>query len=277
MAWQGWRKPIEIYADNVHVHHKALKEFTIVIPQLAATFRLRSLLQGELVPSSLVLKKPVINIDHHAHEMTASSQSSFQDIMARVVKPVDPSKDLKRLSLEQAHIVINDPRGWGEGTLTDTTIIVERNKLGVQAHLGIHSADDEIVNITLAYTLADNSIHSQIEVRNVNPAQLLKHIPIQALQRFGFDDINTIQGINIPLSITLNGHIKTWPHLADASFVIHGGEGTLSYKPHFIEPLVIKTLDIQGQYHDYKADFDVITLQTADGDLNAKAQCNLSH
>ena len=269
MAWQGWQKPIEICAETIHIHHTGNKNVVADIPQLSATFRLRSLLWGQLVPSSLTFIKPVLIIKTHSDTNTEISTPSPQNILSKLLVPVNPSQDLKRFTLQDAHIIIDDKDGWGEWSLTHTTIIMERNKQGMQAHLEINLSAHEKFKVELLYSLLDNDAQIKIEVNNINPALMIKHIPAAIQQKYRTDFIAKIEGINIPISGKLEGTLQSVENIHKASFQFHGDQGTVQYAPYLHEAIAVKDMTVQGHYDDHKLAIDVCDINTADGKISA--------
>lgn len=278
LVWQGWGHPIEVSAYNISMEQQNPHHIAVAIPELNATFRLRSLLSGQFNPTRLTLLRPSIHIvtkniiDKTSPENQDEAKiQALQNQLLNLISPVNHSKFFKGIYLQQAQIDLTDAQRWGNWHLTNIDGNLARRKNSINVCLSIMLKENQAFAIKADFMAQQQQWEMELHLKNINPCQFLTQIPhLQTL--ISQNVIHKIQAFDMP--ITGIGHIIFSQHekIAAATLDIQTACGSLNLYPWFERPLLIQQAYLKANYKDHKLEISPSSLQLTDGVLELQTQ-----
>lgn len=287
LVWDGWRHPIDIRLKDVTVYTASGQRFSS-FPQVSLGLDVFSLMYGRLLPTSLTLNHPVIDLYQNEDrsisfgfkkeaqtEMEESPAESpvaeeaalvpLAAVLAPLLSP-DSSSSLRKLrevNIVNADVSVGNMHKGIFFQASKANINFSRDWRGnMEASLnGIIDYDEyqSMINSEFVSGRGSDLIEGEITVNRLMPGILAGL----------FADNPVLNGMQFPVSGKINMAVDMAGNLKQLGFNIDGGEGTLK-SDKLDGPLPVTRLHVEGQAVDnaagitltkLNADFDGLLLE----------------
>jgi len=201
------------------------------LPEMSASFNLRSLLLGGLEPTRLVVVRPVlrlvrdesgvIRIGFNDQDLGATSFADVLEQLTRSENPGAPFGLMRRLAVREATLVLDDRRTGHRWQADRVDLWVERDPQGLVGDLSLAlplGAPKPEFHASYRYVAVDRRLDINIEVAAFDPAALASFAP----------ELEPLKLAQFPIS----GTVATRLNLADMTnegmrIDLHFGKGAI--------------------------------------------------
>ncbi len=267
LIWDGWKHPVDIRLHNVSVLTREGKIFT-VFPEIALGIDILYLPLGQVVPTSLTVSAPVMNLVQNddrsfgfGFEQSPDDKSvdssptvPFSVLLSSFLKQSEAGtlRHLRKIAIHQAQLHVSDIRQHMFFEADGLNIDLARNKDGeikVISSGKIHYSDNSAeIRTQLAFRPNNPMINGEVEFSELMPDVLAGL----------FSDNEAIKSFAVPINGTVSMSFDSQGNLNDAGVDIFGHNGSIISK-RFSGPVPITTLRLKAAY---AANTNSINLET---------------
>jgi hypothetical protein len=211
---------LDLRAQDVHVslpNGEPLASF----PEMATSFGLAGLLQGRLVPTQVVVERPVVHLVRDPGGMIVaqigSGDAAAPDLgpqmLEQLAGPRDrdsASDDLKRVSIRGATVIVDDRRNGQTWRADRVDVSVERTAKGIRGDFSLAipmGASMPELHASYRYFAERNVLDLDLSFDGVQPTDIPPMIP----------ELAQLQHVAAPVSGTLRTRIDLSQHQAQGS------------------------------------------------------------
>jgi hypothetical protein len=295
LVWQGWKHPIEVHAREVRLHHAEAQHMSLTIPEIAATFRLRSLLVGRLTPASLTLIRPTLTVQGGGRNAVSPAPESPAPLLRAALTNFaffflnlqNFSPAFKRLTLQKAKIVIENPHHHTHDQspfiVPEISIALARDRQGIrmnlESYLSGEQREEQYVGADVVFSPVSGQWQGFLEIHRLNPAILTRYIDNL------FDSLSVLligqewakikeylQQADLPLTGKIEGQYDPEQGLIKADFFLESKGGLLTLQEILPKPLTLNQLRFSGHYRDQKLSIDTCTLDLPEGRITVQTE-----
>jgi hypothetical protein len=254
LAWEGWRRAVEIEVHDVHIQRSDGTTLASV-PELAVRFSLRALLHGRIEPTSMDLQGAQVLVQRDADgnlifgvgEGQGAAGGQLPNLLSGILGPPDPEQRfgfLRRIMISEATVTVEDARtgkSW-HAEITEATVTRTRS-----AGLGF--------NLILALVADGRSSRFTIEG---SQGESNGELPVT----LKFDDVDfAVLGAAVPelaslrqIAVPLHGQVtfrvdQEWT-VRDTDFQIDGGRGRVMIAGMEGGGIAVQSVSIRGSASD---------------------------
>lgn len=254
LAWEGWRRAVEIEVHDVHIQRSDGTTLASA-PELAVRFSLRALLRGRIEPTSLDLQGAQVVVQRDADgnlifgvgEGQGAAGGQLPDLLSGILGPPDPEQRfgfLRRIMISESTVTVEDARtgkSW-HAEITEATVTRTRS-----AGLGF--------NMILALVAEGRSSRftiegSQDESNGTLPVTLkFDDLDFAALGA-AVPELAALRPVAVPLRGQFTFRIDREWAVRDMDFQIDGGQGRVAVAGMEGGGIAVKSLSIRGSASD---------------------------
>lgn len=262
LLWDGWERPIDVRLRNVSVLTRQGQKFSR-FPEISLGLDLLELLRGALLPSSIKIVHPVINLfqknDRSIHfgfrdeeALTPSAQPAitegagstqalpFEVIVAQMLEPSaqSPLRKLRTFTIVDADIRVGNEERGVFFMATDANVVFKKNRRGVLTYGDAKIAyEDKLAAVAadILLPVGEKTLQGNLSFSELYPG-LIADL---------FSDGHILSGLKLPLrghtSFTLDHDAK----LRNAEFMLEGGSGQITHE-RLTQAVDVQALRLEG-------------------------------
>lgn len=229
LVWKGFGFPLEVQTQNLNVEDKRTDARILTAPFVRFSFRFRSLLVGELIPSTLTVENPQALILLPAEESTTSNEPLLAFLEKTFLTP-SSSKALKHFHILKAHVRLQkSDLIWD---MPEMSFDFERKHGGLHGSFLARINPTQSISSDLIYDPADKHWEGKATLENLELMPLLAHLSILP------GPWDQTRGLLLGSNLTLSGDTSfAWDAqtgLRKGAFHLKTTKGTLALPPHLL-------------------------------------------
>ncbi len=281
LFWDGWEHPIDIRLMDVVVINKENQIFTS-LPEISLGLDLLSLPFGRVVPTSLVIKKPTMNLLQNADNSIsigfnngAAADAAPAIPFKTIIDALSPSAEennfsrLKKILIRDAQVSVSNEKLGMFFDAKAMNISITRSRRGV---MKISAVGDIFYK---DYTSSVSSEFSFIPDQQViNGAVSFSALMPNILAGL-FTENQDIKGFSLPISGKINLAIDMDGAVQQLFFDVMGGKGEIK-NAKLAAPLPITAMQARGAFSNDFSDLKIenFTVQIDDMAVSASGAVN---
>ena len=171
LVWRGFGHPLEVETHDLYLRQEGASDPIVSAPEVLFSFRFRSLLLGQLLPSTLTMTRPTLWL--HLPEANASagtSENAALDFMEETFLTPSDSKTLKRLHVTDA--VLHLFQGTKAWDLPKSSFVFERKHGGLDAVVEVASRE-ALVHAHMNFDPQAHVWGGTLRLKNISPMEVL--------------------------------------------------------------------------------------------------------
>lgn len=252
LIWDGWRHPIDIRVRDVRVLTREGRTFS-KFPEISLGIDLLSLPLGQVLPTSLTIKKPVISLLQgpdrsisFGFENEDNTDASPTVSLAAIIAPMLSSdgagrlRKLRHVAIHNADVSIGNPQKGVFFKLAQMRFDARRNWKGELEMIAdakmIYEENQSPLRARLLMGKNLPGIEGRLEFSGVMPGVLISL----------FIDNSYASALNLPVSGEAGVSFGKDGQLASLKFNVDGGIGSIDTK-HLAASLPVDVMHIQGE------------------------------
>lgn len=266
LIWDGWKHPIDIRLKELSVLGRTGETITN-FPEISLGISLLYLSVGRIVPTSLVINNPIINLVRNddktlslgfkqSPEQTATQEELANLPLPALLAPFIVKDDennfghIKRVSIRKAIINVASRKHGSLFDASDVNILITRDRQGV-------------IKITtgsiLAYKQQTSNANGEF-LLNPDLNRLTGDLKFSTILPSELADIFSgnleIKGLAVPVSGKIGIEMDLSGEIKKLDFMISGGKGIISSQ-YLPKPLPVDSALLQGRFLGNFNDLDV--------------------
>ncbi len=296
LVWDGWKHPVDIRISNVALINKDGRVFS-TFPEISLGVNVLYILAGEILPTSLTISKPVINLvqnpDHSisfgsrmpdvkkpeapvAEEEAANAVASVEDIAVPFVAVLSPLlmpaedggfRKLRLIKIQDADISIGNNKRGEFFKSSGTTVQFRRDKRGTI--LADISGD-------IHYDQYKTPLKAQLTLEKQKPTfdgtiSFTQLMPGVLANLFSDSQHLKLLNFNVPLDGKATMVFEKGAGLQRLNFTMNGSKGTIGSEK-LDGTLEINSMHAEGQISNNLKDFQINNLSADIGGALLKAE-----
>ncbi len=253
LEWSGLRQPVRLVFKGIQVSNADKKQLATV-PSVALSFAPRSVVEGHLYPTSIIVEAPTLDADIDReggilHRVLGKTDSSSQgEVVALLLEQLlaEPNHtsllgQLDTVIVERAHVSLRDVPSGVVWTAPSAHVSLKRDVSGViiksEARFS-RSQSSEPVDVSLSGTYARDRSHIVVEatVDGLKPLMFADFSP----------DVAILNGVDIGLSAKLGIDATADGDIHKVKMEVTGGRGTLSLPGVLAAPHTVRSVNALG-------------------------------
>lgn len=260
LIWDGWQHPVDIRLKNVKLYTKQNLLFAN-FPDISVGIDLTALVQGKVMPNSIALYRPVINLyRRNDGEITLDfGENAPQGPYLPKAESASPGKPisvmladagiaglfeyLNRFRITDATVRIgNTTRGvllTASGVELDAHYLLGDIDATLSGKLQQQEADVAGLYVQAGIPLKDLGATFKVTMDNFQPATLAPLLPM----------IEGMNGVKVPLNGWLSGRMTDAGSLAEFSYKLFAGKGVVDI-PLLMQPLPVTSARVEGELNE---------------------------
>jgi hypothetical protein len=283
LIWDGWKHPVDIRLNNVSVITREGKVFT-VFPEIALGVNVLYLPLGQVIPTSLVINAPVMNLVQnddltfgfgfeHADESFASGGDTvpFPVLLSSFMEQSDDGRfrRLRRVVINNAQLNVKNSKKESLFGAQNLNIELLHNKGGevtINNSATIHY-NDYSTNIVAKFSMSNEqpNISGWVEFSELMP---------DVLAGLFYDNAD-VKSFAVPINGKITMEFDKQGTAKDIGFDIFGGKGSIT-SSRLAGSLPITSMRVKGSAKDdFRAlNIDALSLNMDGMKLDGGAQVN---
>jgi len=295
LTWAGWERTLDINLVGI----RAMGPQGVLLaslPEISISLSLRALVRGMAAPTHIEVLRPHINVlldqeggfefdlgrldDDQTEPSNSEEENKVVGLTGEIVSrritdllaPLNPNRSmgyLKRVSIIDSYITVDDRRLDTVWRANATDIILSRNESGILGNISLNlegdeSAPDEISD-SLRFSAGRQEAHFDLDLSYVTQtgqvdigAVFSKIDPQMFASRS--PDLAQLGNLRFPLSGTLTMTMDIDGKVPLLGFDLFGDEGTLNLPFFYKDPVKFTQIALRGRIED---DFDRLFLDDA--------------
>ncbi|MBT4769262.1 MAG: hypothetical protein HOO00_01865 [Rhodospirillaceae bacterium] len=306
LTWAGWERTLDINLVGIRAMGPE-GALLASLPEISISLSLRALLRGMAAPTHIEVLRPHINVlldqdgsfefdlgrldDDQAELSVIEEENKVAGLTGEIVSrrvtdllaPLNPNRSmgyLKRVSVIDAYITVDDRRFDTVWRANATDIILSRNESGILGNVSLNLEGDETApdetSDSLRFAAARREAHFDLDLSYVTQtgqvdigAVFSKISPQMFASRTSA--LAQLGNLNFPLSGTLSLTMNLDGKVPLVGFDLFGDEGVLDLPFFYKDPVKFTQIALRGRVED---DFDRLFLDEAfldfaDGQIKA--------
>lgn len=282
-VWAGWRKAVDIVANNVVV--TAPDGSTLAhVPELSLGLSLRAMIRGKLAPTSLDAIGPSLRVirredgefalafvaapekeqlapDRPPHADPSPGRAVVDFLVKEMMIDADPAHPLsylRRISILGGQVVFEDRVAGRYFHSPGAEIVLVKGDTGLvgSAALRLHY-DGRQADVSIRTGIENGSLDytGALSFHGVEPAAFATSLPPQ---------LAAISALSMPLSGEVSFSGKLRGEMDRFDYDLLGGAGSLELTDFYREPVMVRSLRLRG---NASADFSTVRVEHAAIDL----------
>jgi hypothetical protein len=235
VEWSSLRRPIRLVFSGLHVVDSEKKEVATA-PSVALSFSPRSILEGRLFPTSIVVQRPTLNADiareggAFSRIMAQTDSKSQGEVVALLIEQLlaEPNYhsllgQLDTVLVEHAHVTLRDLPSGAAWEAADALASLRRDASGViidaKASFTRGEKGDPIaLSLSATYSRDRSHISAEASLDGVKPLMFADLSP----------DLALLAGIDIALRARLKIEASGTGEIRTVRMEVTAGHGTIS-------------------------------------------------
>ena len=233
LVWKGFGFPLEVQTQNLSVENKQTHACILKAPFLRFAFRFRSLLVGELIPSTLTIEQPQAVFALPNEESSKENEPLLAFLEKTFLTP-SSSKALKHFHILKAQVRLQ--KGGLLWDMPEMSFDFERKHGGLHGNLLARINPTQSISTDFIYDPADKHWEGKAKIENLELMPLLAHLSMLP------GPWNETRGQLLGSQLTLSGDTSfSWDTdtgLRDGAFHLKATQGALALPPHLLPSLL---------------------------------------
>ncbi len=250
VEWSGLSQPVRIVFSGIHVTDMAKKEIATA-PRVALSFDARSVFEGHLFPTAIVVEQPTLSVDidreggilHRVMAKTdASSQGAVVELLIEqlLAEPNHHSLlgQLDTVIVERAHVTLRDMPSGVTWIAPAAHVSLKRDASGIIIGATARFSrdhSDEPIDVSLSGTYARDRSHVSVESRidGIKPRMFANFSPDTAI----------LSGVVLGLSGKVNIEADGDGTIHTVKIQISGGKGSIALPGILPAPHAVRSVN----------------------------------
>ena len=267
LTWSGWERPLDLRVRNVQISDAAGHSLAN-LPDLSVELSVPALLVGDIAPGAIDVVAPrlVVVRTEEGRLQLGFGQSEQEvkqpltpDLAAVLLQPARGPGHLRRITIQQASVIVIDRRAGEVWRLPGVNFELRRSRFGAKAAVNatlLQKTGTAFLNAQLSVPAGEDPAAVNVEVAGLEPRTLAVLTKVPEIER-----------LRLTVGGALSALVARSGVVQELKFSLAAGPGAIDMPGIYDQPLPVAGANLRGRFFDAfdQLELDGASLSVTDG------------